>query len=90
MIKEKHIKLLVLFEYAKTLIKNISKISQTRIKDQSNAYWLVSTEDLFCEGFQENKEWRTTVQMEGSLDTEWRPSYCWCWWLTMIVNINKV
>ena len=38
MIKEKHIKLLVLFVYAKTLIKNISKISQTRIKDQSNAY----------------------------------------------------
>lgn len=56
MIKEKHIKLLVLFEYAKTLIKNISKISQTRIKGQSKAYWLVSTEDLFGEGLQEDKE----------------------------------
>lgn len=90
MIKEKHIKLLVLFEYAKTLIKNISKISQTRIKDQSNAYWLVFTEDLFGEGLQEDREGRMTVQMEGFLDTEWHPSYCWCRWLTMIVNINRV
>lgn len=78
MIKEKHIKLLVLFEYAKTLIKNISKISQTRIKGQIKAYWLVSTEDLFGEGLQEDKEWKMTVQMEGSLATEWCPTYCWC------------
>lgn len=78
MIKEKHIKLLVLFEYAKTLNKNISKISHTRIKGQSKAYWLVSTEDLFDEGLQEDKEWKMTVQMEGSLDTEWCPIYCWC------------
>lgn len=53
MIKENHIKLLVLFEYAKTLIKSISKISQTRIKDQSNNYQLILTEDLYGIGLQE-------------------------------------
>lgn len=56
MIKEKHIKLLVLFEYAKTLIKNISKISQTRIKDQSINYQPVFTEDLYGVGLQEARE----------------------------------
>lgn len=61
MIKENHIKLLVLFEYAKTLIKSISKISQTRIKDQSNNYQLVLTEDLYGIGLQEARGWRVSV-----------------------------
>lgn len=50
MIKGKHIKLLVLLEYAKAhIIKNISEIPQTRIKDQNNTHLpTVFTKDFVC------------------------------------------